>query len=33
MKVDLKNKKQFENLKNKLKNGGNKNEERNYLRM
>ena len=32
MKVDLK-KKQFEKLKKKLKNGGNKNEERNNWRM
>ena len=33
MKVVLKNKKQFEKLKKKSKNGGNKNEERNNWRM
>lgn len=33
MKVVLKNKKQFEKLRKKFKNGGNKNEERNNWRM
>lgn len=33
MRVVLKNKKQIENLKEKLKNGGNQNEKRNNWKM